>query len=144
MLHIIASIYDPVGIISLVVVTFKILFQKIVQFKSSWSAVVPQEFQMEWVKLVEIIKAVQAFNIGQYYFGPLSLESVQRFSLHGFCDARDTVYAAVIYIVVEASEGQMIPSFMTFTKTKIAPTKKLLTSPPTPGVVCMSSSSQSG
>ena len=43
-LHVIASIYDPIGIIALVVVSFKIFFQKIVQLKSGWNVVLPRSF----------------------------------------------------------------------------------------------------
>ena len=114
------------GIIALIVITFKIFFQKIVGLKSKWKAVLPQEFQLEWVKLLEIIKAVQTFKISRYYFGSFSLESLSGFTLHGFCDASDVAYAAVIYIVAEAQDGHKISNFMT-AKTKVAPRKKTCT-----------------
>ena len=81
---------------------------------------------MEWVKLLEIIKPVQTFDVQRYYFGSFSLDSLKGFTLHGFCDASDAAYAAVIYIVAEAPDGQKISNFVA-AKTKVAPRKKLST-----------------
>ena len=55
-LKIIANIYDPIGIISPVVVLFKILFQIISLLECEWDSDLNPGLSSEWKKLLSFIK----------------------------------------------------------------------------------------
>ena len=55
-LKIIASIYDLIGIISPVVVLFKILFEKISLLKCEWDSDLNTGLKSEWKKVIKFIK----------------------------------------------------------------------------------------
>ena len=66
-LKIIASIYDPIGIISPVVVLFKILFQNILLLKCEWDSDLNLRLSSQWKKLFNSIKEI-TFTVTRFYF----------------------------------------------------------------------------
>ena len=124
--RVINSIFDPTGIIAIIVISFKVFFQRIVQLKCNWKAELPPDFQIEWIKLLELLRDDSMFRVPRYYFGPHSLSDFKEFIIHGFCDASDIAYAAVIYIVAVTDDGQRISSFVRASP-KVAPIKKIST-----------------
>ena len=50
--------------------------------------------------------------------------SISSFELHGFCDASEVVYGAVVYLRMTDSTGDVQTSLVT-SKTKVAPIKRL-------------------
>ena len=54
--QIIASIYDPIGIISPVIVFFKILFQIVLLLKCEWDSDLNPGLASEWKKLLNSLK----------------------------------------------------------------------------------------
>ena len=120
----VASIYDPIGIISPVVVTFKIFFQQLTQLKVSWDAKLSMDLEIRWMKYMEMLENDSQFNLQRYVFGSYMLRDLKNITLHGFCDASELAYAAVIYVVGETEQGDKIPRFLT-SKTKVAPVKKI-------------------
>ena len=65
-LKIIASIYDPIGIV-LPVVLFKILFRKILLLKCEWDSDLNPESAFEWKRLLNSLKKV-AITVPRLYF----------------------------------------------------------------------------
>ena len=124
-LKIIASVYDPVGIIALITVTFKIFFQQLTQMKISWDRVLSVELQVEWMKILEMLEDDTNFQIRRYVFQSHKLKEMGNIVIHGFCDASDVAYSAVIYVVGEIKD-EIISCFVT-SKTKVAPIKKIST-----------------
>ena len=124
-LKIIASVYDPVGIIALVTITFKIFFQQLTQMKISWDRVLSVDLQVEWMKILEMLEDDAIFQIPRYVFQSHKLKDMKNIVIHGFCDASDVAYSAVIYAVGEIN-GERISCFVA-SKTKVAPIKKIST-----------------
>ena len=56
LVSLIGKFYDPLGFLSLVIICFKILFQKLCQCKSDWDEVFPEELEGEWKLLVSDLK----------------------------------------------------------------------------------------
>ena len=54
LVSLIGKFYDPLGFLSLVIICFKILFQKLCQCKSD--EVIPEELEGEWKLLVSDLK----------------------------------------------------------------------------------------
>ena len=71
---------------------------------------------------MDILSDDSLFKIQRYYFGGLNLAHFEKFTLHGFCDASDIAYAAVVYIIGITS-NRILSSFSA-AKTKVAPLVK--------------------
>ena len=125
-LKLLASIFDPLGIVSPIVITFKVFFQKLVQLKMQWDDVLSSDLQIEWVRKLEMLEDDSLFNIPRYVFDSHKLKGLKNIVLHGFCDASEIAYSAVIYVVGETEKGDIVSHFLT-SKTKVAPIKKLST-----------------
>ena len=76
-LKIIASIYDPIGIISPVVVLFKILFQKISLIKCEWESDLNPGLASKWKKLLNSLKEM-TFTVPRFYFEPFLIYTHSR------------------------------------------------------------------
>ena len=72
---------------------------------------------------LELLLKVNISVVERCYFGKTALCGISKVTLHGFCDASQNAYAAVIYIVGEVNDN-LISSFVVC-KTKVAPLKKM-------------------
>ena len=82
------SIYDPIGIVSPVVVFFKILFQKICLLKCEWDNELNPELASESKKSLNSLKEM-IFTVPICYFSYFN--SITVFDLHAFSDASKRV-----------------------------------------------------
>ena len=114
-LKIIASIYDPI-ISPVVVVLFKILFQKILLLKCEWDSDLNLGLAPKWEKLLNSLKEM-TFTVPRFYFHYFNSTTV--FYLHAFLDASKLAYATVIYLSI----GEL--SISVLSKTKVAPIQPL-------------------
>ena len=83
-LKIISSIYDPIGIISPVVVLLKILFQKISLLKCEWDSDLNPGLASEWKRLLNSLEEMK-FTVPRFHFCYFNSKTV--FDLHAFSDA---------------------------------------------------------
>ena len=111
-LKIIASIYDLIGIISPVVVLFKILFEKISLLKCDWDSDLNPGLKFEWKKLLNSLKEM-TFTVPRFYFRYFNSTTI--FDIHAFLDASKPAYGTVIYL----TNGES--SILVLSKTKVAP-----------------------
>ena len=120
LLSVLASLFSRLGIISPLIVYVKVLFQEVCKAKIDWD----EEFSGEtcrkwevWCKdLIEVNELVVPRCI---YASPT--EEVLECSLHGFGDASQTSYCAVIYFVYRTSVGVYV-RLLTF-KARVATLK---------------------
>ena len=110
-IRLVSKIYDPLGLISPVTSTFKILFQELCKCKLPWDEELPEHFRSRWELLIEGFKA-EPLNIPRYCL----FDSSANLILMGFCDASMKAYAAAVYFVDERGKSMLIAS-----KTKVAP-----------------------
>ncbi len=118
----IARTFDILGWMAPAIVVMKILFQRLWELKLGWDEEIPsdlQEHHQQWKAQLPLLKD-KPFN--RCYFRTLSVkESVE---LHGFCDASEAAYSAVVYVRATYSNGPPTVVLVT-AKTKVAPLKKL-------------------
>ena len=69
-LRVLASIYDPLGILSPAVVILKLLFQEICALKLDWDVPLVDNFVLKWRKTIAALISIDAMSI------PLLLEHV--------------------------------------------------------------------
>ena len=117
-----ASIFDPLGLVSPVLVSPKVLFQEMCIESLNWDDPLPQEKLSLWEEWVKDIEDVGRIEVPRCYTSAVKGE-VLSYSLHGFGDASSKAYSAVIYLVYQTSQG--IYTKLVASKTRVAPLKKL-------------------
>ena len=118
-LSIISRIFDPLGLISPVVVSAKILLQELWIRKLDWDAPLPSDLSDSWKEYVRSLRYLREISIPRW---TEQLPETIGVELHGFADASSKAYAAVVYIRVLTSMDR-IKVCLLMSKTKVAPIK---------------------
>ena len=98
-------------------------FQKLTLEKYGWDEVLNTALQIEWCKLNELLVRDELFYVERYYFSGCAVSSLEKVTLHGFCDASEISIAAVVYLVGEMGETRR--SSFVVSKTRVSPVKKV-------------------
>ena len=96
-LSLLARLFDPLGIISPVTVSMKILFQEICNSKIDWDEVLTGEIKRKWDRWVQDLSQTGEIQISRYLY-ETGGESVTECYLHGFGDASKKVHCAMVYL----------------------------------------------
>ncbi|GIY85287.1 DUF1758 domain-containing protein [Caerostris darwini] len=120
LLSTIAKTFDPLGWLSPITIQSKLLMQKLWKYQLQGDEIVPPDISIEWKTLSKDILFVKDFKISRYLF----LDPDNQFQLHGFSDASEKAYAAVIYCRSVSNTGQ-IKVQLVIAKTKVAPLKTI-------------------
>lgn len=120
----VARTFDPNGWITPVVFLAKCFLQKLWIAKVTWDEPLHGELLREWSSIVHSLPEVNHIAMPRCF-----LPSGRcRVSLHGFCDASERGYAAVVFLrAVNVSEQPMVHLVMA--KSKVAPIRSRLTIP---------------
>ncbi|XP_026331735.1 uncharacterized protein LOC113239082 [Hyposmocoma kahamanoa] len=119
----ISKIFDPLGWLSPLSIRAKLLFQKLWLVTMEWDDEVPCDILKKWNKLSDDLQNVDKFQIPRW-IGNIHAS----IEIHGFCDASEQAYAAVIYIKTTNDMNESIVRIFC-SKTKLAPRKNTLTLP---------------
>ncbi|XP_063913270.1 uncharacterized protein LOC135129931 [Zophobas morio] len=111
----IAKIFDPLGLVSPITVTAKIILQKIWALKINWDESLPADLHTIWESFVKNFGALDNISIPRRVIH--TLEAVQ---LHGFCDASQNAYGACVYLRTRDSMG-IYRAHLLCAKSKVAP-----------------------
>lgn len=115
-----AKIFDPLGWLAPCTVKAKILTQQLWLLPIGWDDKVPANIDMEWHKFRNQLSECDKIKIPRWIqYSSRSQHTI----MHGFADASEEAYAAVIYLCVEI-DNKIHVSFIT-AKTKVAPLKKI-------------------
>ena len=121
LLKVTASIFDPLGILSPFVVKLKILFQTLCCQCTDWDQPLEGECLREWNKFLSEFRILNGARVPRCYF---QKGRVLRLSeLHGFSDASEHAYAAVLYLRNVYMDGTISISLVA-SKTRVTPVKK--------------------
>lgn len=115
-----SKLYDPLGFLSPVIVLLKIIFQSICKSKVDWDGPVDSFLHERWLKLVQDMKNVGVLELKRHYFCNSSLAELRSVQLHGFADASEKAYGAVVYLRVELKSGAVFTQIVS-SKTRVAP-----------------------
>ena len=114
-----AKLFDLLGMLSPFTVGMKILFQKICKERTGWAEILDGEALSRWNVLMKELKALAKVP-RCYYVGSSTPANHQ---LHGFSDASEHVFAAVINLQTIYSDCS-ISVRLVASKTRVAPMKK--------------------
>ena len=107
-LKVVSSIYDPLGILSSLIINLKLLFQEVCALKCDWDIALPEEFSCKWQKALLSLKDMDLITLPRFYLNCFELKDFTKFELHGFGDASMKAYAAVVYIRATSDENILV------------------------------------
>ena len=113
----IARTFDVLGWLSPAILPMKLLYRELWQLHLDWDEEVTSHLKRKHQKWREELHILAAVKIPRHYFRkkkPLSVE------LHGYCDASQEAYAAVVYIRATYTAGPP-SSHLVVSKTRVAP-----------------------
>ena len=123
-LSLLASLFDPLGIVSPVTVSMKILFQEICNQKLDWDENLKGETKLRWDKWVQDLTITNEIRVNRCLYDSVGAEEVTECYLHGFGDASKKAYCALIYFVYRTTDGKTHVRLLA-SKTRVAPLKEL-------------------
>ncbi|XP_054276868.1 uncharacterized protein LOC128995865 [Macrosteles quadrilineatus] len=116
----VSKVYDPLGLITPVVLWAKCLIQKIWTLGLDWDQTLPTDIINQSVKYFENLPQLSRLNIPRPVLSPGNNEA----QLHGFCDASEVGYGCAVYLRIVDNNG-LVHSNLIMAKSKVAPLKKL-------------------
>ena len=116
----IASIYDPLGFISPVVLVGKIILQRICKRGVSWDEPTSNDLQTCWDSWKSDLQSLQTLTIPRR-FHPYPTSSSIKVELHHFSDASTQGYGACSYL--RFINGNEIHCSLVASKARVAPSK---------------------
>lgn len=119
-----ARIFDPLGFLAPITFLCKYLIQKMWLAKLDWDECPPDEILRVWTKYKNELTLLSNLRIPRFINIPQHCIA----QLHGFCDASERGYSAVIYCRVTDSV-ETINTFFLCSKSKVAPCSKKLSIP---------------
>ncbi|KRX51142.1 hypothetical protein T05_9409 [Trichinella murrelli] len=120
-----ASVFDPLGGLTPFTVRAKQMFQSLWQTGMAWDDNLPAEVELQWRVWKLELNELHCIAMPRAYF-PFSPTEASRLELHGFGDASEAAYAAVVYLRAVKTPDDVQVSFVT-AKSRVAPLKKLST-----------------
>ncbi|XP_024870065.1 uncharacterized protein LOC112453509 [Temnothorax curvispinosus] len=117
----IAKIFDPLGWLTSMVITAKILMQQLWLIKCNWDDVVPDDFLIRWRTYLSQLVLMREISIPRWTkYGSDMLTA----EIHEFADAWTSAYRAVVYSRMTKIDGSINVTLLT-AKSKVAPLKPM-------------------
>ena len=124
----IATVYDPLGFASPLLLPGREINQELCKLKFSWNDNLPEELSVRWRRWREGLVCLKGFSIPRC-FKPGSFGKVMRAELHHFADAsQEHGYGTVSYLRLINDQGQIHCSFV-MGKSRVRPLKGAVTVP---------------
>ena len=104
----IARLFDPLGWISPITVTAKILMQDLWIQKCDWDTPLPTDLRERWYAYCKSLSDLPSLAIDRW----LGASIGRSYQIHGFSDASSRAYAAVVYLRIDEGEGRFSVSLL--------------------------------
>lgn len=115
-----AQCYDPLGFLSLVIVSGKLIIQKLWTLKLDWDSPITDRSIVEnWKQFIENLHVLKSLKIPRYIFLSKKIEQIE---LHGFADASMQAYASCAYFRVIYNDSTVSCRLIS-SKSRVAPLK---------------------
>ena len=122
MLSVISSMYDPLGIVSPVLIVGKIILQDATRLKLTWDEEVPMEMQQSWLSWLQSLGDLRMFRFPRC-IKPGRFDDAFH-ELHHFSDASEKAYGSCSYLRSVNRDGE-IHIALVFSKSRVAPIKSV-------------------
>ena len=112
----VAKLFDPLGLLGLIIVKAKMLIQLLWKAGIGWDSSIPTEIHTMWLQFKEQLPFIGEVNFNRVIIAPNSTE----IEMHGFCDASEKAYGACIYLRSTNAQGTHHISLVC-SKSRVAP-----------------------
>lgn len=126
----VSSVFDPLGFLSCVTLTPKLILQDIWRVgkdsgipRIGWDDMLPPELQERWESYSKYLDTLETLHIPRNLRPTHFLVTNTTFQLHTFCDASQQGYSAVVYLRAQFN-NEISTSFVT-ARAKVAPVRQL-------------------
>ena len=120
-------VYDPMGMVSPFTVIAKRIFQMSWMTGKGWDEQVPEDLEEKWLKWKSEVPILDEIKVERCLI-PEDFSS-PTYTLHGFGDASEAAYGAVVYLRVADSGSDRVHTALLCSKTRLAPIGKKRTIP---------------
>ncbi|XP_055715181.1 uncharacterized protein LOC129809399 [Phlebotomus papatasi] len=117
----IAYLYDPLGLISPVIVVGKLILQEIWKAQIPWDQPMSSEIITKWKQFAEGLSSIHSLHVPR---SVSEFKSPKSRELHVFCDSSSFAYGAVAYVVTENETGER-KAQLSMAESRIAPTESI-------------------
>uniref|UniRef100_A0A8D9AUI7 Reverse transcriptase domain-containing protein n=1 Tax=Cacopsylla melanoneura TaxID=428564 RepID=A0A8D9AUI7_9HEMI len=115
----IGKLFDPLGLISPVIVTAKMFLQELWLLNFSWDEKLDEKTVLRWRQIVSGMEHINQIQIDRHAF----VSSSSDIEFHGFCDASEKAYAACLYVKCKHNGETTVK--LLCAKTRVAPVKQI-------------------
>lgn len=123
-----ASLYDPCGFVSPLLLPAKSLLQEICDRKIKWDANLPEELKERWNSIARNLRAATQIEIPRYIGLSTGSEHIS-YDVHCFTDASKEAYCTVAYIMSYTADEAKVSLLMSKTRVTSSDDKKNLNMP---------------
>ena len=116
----VSQLYDPIAIISPVIITSKCLLQELWLYKLTWDKPLPNSIVRKFLNIREDFTNLDTISIPKW----LGIQEESVVELHGFSDSLQQAMAAVLYIKSTSLTSGSTSSFL-ISKTEVTPFERL-------------------
>ncbi|CAG9813428.1 unnamed protein product [Phaedon cochleariae] len=120
-LKLVMSIFDPVGLLTCLIIKGRIILQQIWRCGITWDDAIPDSIHYDWLEWLKSLKNISSLTIPRCY--SRSLPSAKLMEIHIFGDASEEAFAAVAYLRI-VSENTIEVAFIS-AKARVSPLKPL-------------------
>ena len=117
-----ASMFDPLGLLSPFILLIKIFIQHLWKTGKNWDEPLSEPQIKDWHVLQSDLKHMENIKIPRYL--GVNSENQKLLELHVFTDASRKAYGLAAYVLIPLKKSTLV-----FSKTRLAPIKKILTLP---------------
>lgn len=114
----VAKLFDPTGLLAPYVIRGKILIRDLWLSKLNWDDAVTGELLRRWKAYYSTIQSLAKIRVPRW----LGVRNHSKMDLHGFADASEAAYCAVIYYRIEQPDKSVRCGILA-SKTRVAPIK---------------------
>ncbi|XP_073963144.1 uncharacterized protein [Choristoneura fumiferana] len=118
----IQRLFDPLGWISPALLPAKRIIQKLWLLNVGWDEQVNTTIREEWLNIRRDLHEIKNIKLDRWL--NTTQDSLERVTIHGYCDASNYAYGAVAYLRVQTPDGEY-KTFLLAAKTRVAPVKPM-------------------
>lgn len=119
----VAKIFDPLGWLAPIIISMKLLVQDLWTNESDWDQIISDKNRKQWNEIQNQLKCIESIKINRW----CQITKNATIELHGFSDASEKAYGAVVYCRVKIDDRYVITLLQA--KSKVAP-KRIKTTLP--------------
>ena len=119
LLSLVSSIFDPIGLLSPLVIQFKIMLQSLWKLGQTWDQAIPDYIQTSVNKLTDCYRAMPTVSVPRRAF-----RSATTVELHVFTEASNSALAAVIYARQPTFSHTSAQQTFVIGKSRVSPIKQ--------------------